>query len=1133
MATMAVNCMTHIELMKEREDLRRIKHMNMCLAAFVDPEHRVFKKRSSIKPGSFGSGSRPHSPLSASRTEASPSNVKPTGSPISAKDPASVPVTQKTDTELASARSTEPASVHGSHVSPEVKEEQNDSLATMKNAALLLHKGLSLEPNKGGVIFLDNTSSLSDFTHSLSWSDDSSDEEADIVKKKSRSISYQSWTGSSYRHTSEDAPHRQRLAEVLASSVHSSSSTDESFMTISQHDLAMFIKKYPRGMLFKFDDDESGGTSSGEERASQQTYELPTTKSMPTSAETALLRTQFPQAKQIIFLPVWNPSLSRYSAFFAYNSNPYRSFERTPEFLNCIEFCHCLTTELSRMDTVNSDRQKSDFIGSISHELRSPLHGILASCEFLEDSPLSSFQKDLISTADACARTLLDTINMVLDYSKIDHLESTITKTGRSKKSRAKLTTTQLQPALSIYGDVDLAAITEEVVEGVATGQVFKDRLADIDVVDWSDTSRRRGERGGTPDVEIILDIAPRNWTFMTQPGAFRRVVMNVFGNSLKYTSRGFIRVKLDAHSNPKRKGESEETETISLVITDTGQGISPQYMKTKLFTPFAQESSIAPGTGLGLSLVRSIVRMLNGEIAIKSSLGLGTTVTIKFPMIPSRSLGNTTSTTTPSSSGSIERPKDESVKIIQSKAQGRSALYFTSSIVESQHEAPDLTRDVIYKYLEKWYGFTIKEKFSKEDPPDIILVPQVDFRQLVLSLAKVSGSSILPPIVVICSAGTWEAGQADKLSPNIESISYPFGPYKLAKILKLCLDKLEGPRPTLMELEGPLSPLIPREARDEVPEVVQAIDQIKLGGDVKVVQQGQIMANEEFAPLMVDALSAQSTRSIEQGSGFPFPPADESTPLAHPQERPTQNNITPTIDQLRAPQPPATVASASSTKPSLATSNQPSSIPLAVSSTPSTPPRRSPRLLLVDDNKVNLRLLNTFMQKRGYSDMHLASDGAVSVFIYESLISQSPPAPPDIIFMDISMPVMNGFEAARRIRELEASFHAELPPLATPPTSMIIALTGLASSRDQSEAFTSGFDLYLVKPISFKSVAKLLDSWERNGGAAIVGSVPRGQLAGDDVSSVMSLGSEGVRGAMSAEGAEDTTTEEEEEEHV
>ena len=71
-------------------------------------------------------------------------------------------------------------------------------------------------------------------------------------------------------------------------------------------------------------------------------------------------------------------------------------------------------------------------------------------------------------------------------------------------------------------------------------------------------------------------------------------------------------------------------------------------------------------------------------------------------------------------------------------------------------------------------------------------------------------------------------------------------------------------------------------------------------------------------------------------------------------------------------------------------------------------------------------------------------------------------------------MPVMNGFEATRAIREHERQ--------STPPSnSMIIALTGLASGRDQSQGFLAGCDIYMTKPVSFKEVGKLLDSWEAN----------------------------------------------------
>ena len=83
----------------------------------------------------------------------------------------------------------------------------------------------------------------------------------------------------------------------------------------------------------------------------------------------------------------------------------------------------------------------------------------------------------------------------------------------------------------------------------------------------------------------------------------------------------------------------------------------------------------------------------------------------------------------------------------------------------------------------------------------------------------------------------------------------------------------------------------------------------------------------------------------------------------------------------------------------------------------------------------------------------------------------------------------MNGFEATRAIRDIEdARAHNATTDEQKPTPALIIALTGLASSRDQTEAFTSGVDLFMTKPVSFKEVGRLLDNWEAHGGIKALG---------------------------------------------
>lgn len=110
---------------------------------------------------------------------------------------------------------------------------------------------------------------------------------------------------------------------------------------------------------------------------------------------------------------------------------------------------------------------------------------------------------------------------------------------------------------------------------------------------------------------------------------------MNLFGNALKYTKHGHVTVSLRVGEQlPGDQGQTvrsayEQRNTIKLTVVDTGQGMSPEYLRTKIFTPFSQENAKSAGTGLVLSIVRALVTMLKGEIDIKSIVNVGTMIAV------------------------------------------------------------------------------------------------------------------------------------------------------------------------------------------------------------------------------------------------------------------------------------------------------------------------------------------------------------------------------------------------------------------------------------------------------------------------------------------------------------------------
>jgi signal transduction histidine kinase len=226
-------------------------------------------------------------------------------------------------------------------------------------------------------------------------------------------------------------------------------------------------------------------------------------------------------------------------------------------------FAHSLRAELARLETSASDAAKGAFISGISHELRSPLHGVLAGIELLQDSKLTTFQQEMALSVALAGRTLLDTVDHILDYSKISNLSR------GQKRDRAKVDTLRHHSAEGIHGNglasVDLARLTEEVVESAISAHRHLRRPT-------SETSSNQHA------VSVTLDIEKRDsWTTAMMPGTWVRILNNILGNALKYTLEGVVSVKLFTST------DENQVTYVNLQIQDTGIGMTQDFVRTDM----------------------------------------------------------------------------------------------------------------------------------------------------------------------------------------------------------------------------------------------------------------------------------------------------------------------------------------------------------------------------------------------------------------------------------------------------------------------------------------------------------------------------------------------------------------------
>ena len=841
-------------------------------------------------------------------------------------------------------------------------------------------------------------------------------------------------TASEDRHmASNEAPlndqHRKKgdYCEILAASIKVNTRTMD--FKIRESALQRLVQRCPQGRCWSFN--SMGQTATSDESSESTT--LPDVDSDPSSAyrdgfnsarhgrksKNPLLR-GLPGAREIAMLPLWDWAKSRWhSCCIIWSADPARLLNVYDDLGYLTAFGNAVMCEVSRINLSKSDAAKANFLANVSHELRSPLHGILGSIEFLHDTSLDDFQSNMVINVETCGKTLLDTVDHVLDFAKLDTL---------AKNDRKSLNAGE-RPTDKLISDFDLAAVVEEVVEAVYSGQVF--RTANSDAIEGCSPAQPsfkkaisqrertkdnilKGQIEHSSSVSLTLNIAEGvDFRVSSQPGGIRRILMNLLGNALKYTNHGSIDVSLTIDADRSDEGILHTC----ITVADTGIGISEDFVRNHAFTAFSQENTHSAGTGLGLSIVQQIVDSLGGKIDLASQHDVGTAVKIWLTLATSRERDEI----------HFNVANKMLLQGLSGKTSGfRTCLLTPNATSGEKQDTParglPTVEDSVRNLVSNWFHMEINEVASIQDVDTDFFIyaepPPIEFLLDAHSQQSVKET----PIIIICQNAFQAASlRADgihhltDIGRVLEIISQPVGPNKMAKTFHRCMQRLKK-----------LEQASERQSKEQVTIVLS-----------------------ESEPEVSKEHPSVSTPPIDSSPGVDVPPSGDSTPA-----------MTPSVDEL------SRQLSKENTEHSYMYPQRP---PLLRTQTPKNDQHLS-RVLVVDDNNVNLQLLVAFVRRTKHP-FAAASDGQQALDQYIDAASGSNSADNRFmtIFLDLSMPVMNGFEAVRRIREFEKE-HEITPP------AKIVALTGMGNQSDaQKEAEEAGFDLFLNKPIKFHALKQFL----------------------------------------------------------